>query len=133
MSDVTSETARPCRYCVAAYDSDAEMCGFAHEQPAEVLAPLALAMARMFQTRHPSDEQVGWFMEDASAVADFFDPLPDEWTLRKMRPGRSDEFTARFSVNGVTYVVENGEGHITPVPLDWLRASQRETESAYSG
>jgi hypothetical protein len=42
---------------------------------------LATAMARLFQSRTPSDEQIGWFMEDAEAVVGDFDPPPEKWRL----------------------------------------------------
>ena len=94
MAEPRGENQRPCRWCQAAYGLDAELCEFAHHQPAVVVAPLALAMARMFQTRNPSDEQVGWFMEDASAVVEDFDPLPDEWRPRPPCSTSSGGWTA---------------------------------------
>jgi hypothetical protein len=134
-SDVSDEIVeRPCRYCMAAYGSDAEMCGFAHLQPADVVAPLALKMARSFQGHNPSMEQIGWFMEDAAAVIEDFDPLPEKWSLRKLPLDDEDgEFLARFRINGVTYIIENGEGHCTPVRLATYRGWQREAELSHSG
>jgi len=120
---------RPCRFCRAAYGDDAELCEFAHRQSAEVLAPLATAMARLFQGRNPSDEQVGWFMEDASAVVEDFDPMPDKWRLRTLPTSPHDGFVARFRINDVTYVIEDGEGHCTPVRLATLRQWQREADA----
>lgn len=119
---------RPCQFCRAAYGADAEMCEFSHRQSVEVVAPLATAMARLFQDRNPSDEQIGWFMEDASAVVEDFDPLPEKWRLRRLPDTKYDGFVARFRINDVTYVIEDGEGHIPPVPLARLREWQREAE-----
>jgi hypothetical protein len=119
---------RPCRYCRAAWGNDPELCEFAHHNTPG-LVELATAMARLFQSRTPSDEQIGWFMEDAEAVVGDFDPPPDKWRLRKL-PNSSDQFVARFRINDVTYVIEDGEGHIPPVRLSTLRQWEREADLA---
>ena len=121
--------ARPCKFCLAAYpilfeDGDVTACEWEHRDDPRVYE-LAAAMARLFQKRQPTDEQVGWFLGDADAVVDDFDPVPEKWRLRKL-PDKHLEFAARFRINDVTYVIQDGWGHITPVRLSVLRAAQRE-------
>lgn len=99
----------------------------AHQHPTDIVAPLAIAMAKVFQDKHPADEQVGWFMEDADGVIDDFDPRPERWRIRKL-PDTSHEFVARFRINDVTYVIEDGDGHIPCVRLSTLRQQQREAD-----
>lgn len=117
--------ARPCRYCVAAYKFDAQDCGFTHTTDEPAFYDLATAMACLFQQRNPSDEQVGWFLEDAENVYRDFSPTPDRWRLRRL-PDSGYEFVVRFRINDVTYVIEDGEGHIPPVRLSTYRQWQRE-------
>lgn len=128
-TNVTETNVRPCRYCRAAYGDDAELCEFAHGHSVEEVGTLAAAMARIFQQRNPTDEQIGWFMDDAEAVIEDFDPVPDKWRLRKLPMSVDDEFIVRFRVNDVTYVIENGEGHIPPVRLTTLRTWRKEAEA----
>lgn len=124
---------RPCRYCLAAYPilfdaGDISTCELTHRDEQRVY-DLATAMARLFQQRHPTDEQVGWFVDDADAVVDDFDPVPEKWRLRKL-PDTS-EFDCRFRINEVTYVVQAG-GHKSkelPVRLSRLRGWQREANA----
>jgi len=98
-----------------------------HEQPVEIVGPLAVAIARMIHEVEPTDEQVGWFMEDADAVASDFDPKPDAWTVTKL-PDEED-CVLSFEVNGVAYVVEDGEGHIVPVQREPWRKWRAEAEA----
>jgi hypothetical protein len=123
---------RPCKFCLAAYpilfeDGDVSSCEFEHRDDPRVYA-LATAMARIFQPRPNTDEQIGWFLQDADAVADDFDPPPERWRLRKL-PDGNFEFDARFRVNDVTYVLQSGEEKMTPVRLATLRAWQREANA----
>ena len=120
---------RPCKFCLAAYpilfeDGDVSACEFEHRDDPRVYA-LAAAMARIFQPRPNTDEQIAWFLQDADAVVDDFDPPPEKWKLRKLPDGFS-EFDARFRINGVTYVLQSGDGKPTPVRLATLRSWQRE-------
>ncbi len=128
-ADVPLEAAhpQPCRFC-AANGYDAELCKFAHERPVDTVAPLATKLASIFQQRTPTDEQVGYFMQDAAAIISDFDPLPDVWRVRKLPCGVDDEFVMRFRVNDVTYVVEDAEGYNEPVRLATFRQWQRESE-----
>jgi hypothetical protein len=125
---------RPCRYCLAAYpilfeDGDVSSCEFEHRDDPRVYA-LAAAMARIFQPRPNTDEQIGWFLNDADAVVDDFDPAPDRWRVHKLPDNPRDEFVARFRVNGVTYVLQDGHKEKTvPVRLSALRQWQQEAEA----
>lgn len=118
---------QPCRYCTAAYPQiAAEICEPTHRDEQRVY-DLATAMAALFQARPPSDEQVCWFLQDADAVIDDFDPVPAKWRLRKL-PDDFSEFTARFRINDVTYVLQDGDGYVPPVRLATLRSWQREAD-----
>lgn len=122
---------RPCRYCAAAYEFGADDCEMVHRDEQRIY-DLATAMAKLFQARSPSDEQIGWFLEDAEAVVDDFDPSPERWRLRKL-PDSGDQFVARFRINDVTYVIEDGEGHSPPVRLSTLRQWERDAERVARG
>lgn len=114
---------RPCDYCRANYGehADAEMCEFAHRDTPAIY-DLAHAMARVFQhTRTPTAEQVAWFLEDAEAVIDDFEPMPDRWRVRRL-PDSGDEFLCRFRINDVTYVIQDGEGHVVAERLSTYRS-----------
>lgn len=121
---------RPCRYCTAAYPSIAdEICGDHIHRDEQRVYDLAIAMASVFQHRPPTDEQVGWFLDDASAVVDDFDPPPAKWRVRKL-PDDFSEFDCRFRINGVTYVLQPGEFEkVHPVRLAALRQWQREADA----
>jgi hypothetical protein len=126
---------RPCRYCLAAYpilfeDGDTTSCEFEHRDEQRVY-DLAAAMARVFQQRQPTDEQVGWFLLDADAVVDDFEPAPERWRIRKLPDGKNDDFVMRFRINDVTYVIRDGnKEHVPPVRLSTLREWQREADAA---
>jgi hypothetical protein len=98
-----------CDYMRAAYPSlDAEdTCSeHRHDDPTFTLAR---AMAVAFQQPDPTDEQIGWCMDDAAAVVDDFDPTPDSWTVTE--PEVTDEAGLDFtlSINGRPYVVQPSE------------------------
>jgi hypothetical protein len=126
-------TGRPCKYCLAAYpilfeDGDVTSCEFEHRDEQRVY-DLAAAMARVFQAKEPTDEQVAWFLDDADAVVDDFDPAPERWRVRKL-PDDFSEFDMRFRLNGVTYVVQRADKEkATPVRLSTLRQWQREADA----
>ncbi len=124
---------RPCRFCLAAYpilfeDGDVTACEWEHRDDPRVYA-LAAAMARIFQPRPNTDEQIAWFLQDADAVVDDFDTPPAKWRLRKL-PDGGDEFIGRFRINGVTYVLRDGKDYVPPVRLSTLREWQREADAA---
>jgi len=124
---------RPCRYCLAAYpilfeDDDVTDCEWTHRDEQRVY-DLATAMAAVFQHRPPTDEQVGWFLDDADAVVDDFDPVPARWRVHKL-PDDSSEFVSRFQVNGATCVIRDGDKEkVNPVRLSTLRSWQREADA----
>ena len=128
---------RPCKYCLAAYpilfeDGDVTSCEWEHRNEQRVY-DLAAAMARIFQPRPNTDEQVAWFLQDADAVVDDFDPVPAKWRIRNLPPGKSGEFVMRFRLNDVTYVVqEGGKEKTNPVRLSTLRSWQREANQEAS-
>jgi hypothetical protein len=120
---VASDT-RPCKFCIANVrehlarigwpDSEttatAEDCEFAHRDDPRVYN-LARAMAKVMQSRRPSDEQVAWFLEDANDVVDDFDPPPVEWSVHRLprqANDGADEIEVRLRINGVTYVALEG-------------------------
>lgn len=125
---------RPCKYCLAAYpilfeDGDVTACEWEHRDEQRVY-DLAAAMARVFQARQPSDEQVAWFLSDADAVVDDFEPQPEKWRIRKLPDGKYSEFAARFRINDVTYVIRDGNKEkVPPVRLSTLRERQREADA----
>jgi hypothetical protein len=103
-----NETSK-CRYMQAAYPTlDADDTCSEHRHDEQTFA-LARAMATAFQQPDPTDEQVGWCMDDAAAVVDDFDPTPDAWVVTQ--PEVTDEVGLDFtlSVNGVPYVVQPSE------------------------
>lgn len=110
---------RPCPYCVAGYGLNASDCLFAHEHD---VAPLARELAAAIHETEPSDEQVGWTMEDAEAIFTDFKRTPRTWHVTHFeRP--IDVFDATFRVNGIAYVIEGGEN---PVRLSTWKRWQRE-------
>ena len=119
---------RPCRFCVAYHGehADAEMCEMAHRLDQGVYA-LATEMARKFQPPPVTDERVGWFLEDADAVIDDFDPRPERWRVRKL-PDDGREFVRRFRINDATYVVPDGDGYSPPERLSDYRRAQRDAD-----
>jgi hypothetical protein len=126
--------ARPCKYCLAAYpilfeDGDVTSCEFGHRDEQRVYG-LATAMARVFQPRPTTDERIGWFLQDADAVVDDFDPAPPRWRIRRLPYGKNDDFVLRFRINDVTYVCRDGEDYVPPVRLSVLRGWQREADEA---
>lgn len=125
---------RPCKYCLAAYpilfeDGETTSCEFEHRDEQRVY-DLAAALAAVFQRRPPSDEQVQWFLSDADAVVDDFDPQPERWRIRKLPDGKNDDFVMRFRINDVTYVIQDGDKEkVPPVRLSTLRGWQREADA----
>jgi hypothetical protein len=82
----------------------------------------------------PSDEQIAWFLEDAAAVVDDFDPTPASWSATE--PQLADEPGLEFTmtINDVPYVVQVG-GHKEPAhPLrrstweEWTREADEDAE-----
>lgn len=98
-----------CRYMAAAYpDMEADETCTEHRHDVPTFA-LARAMAEAFQQPNPTDEQVGWCMDDAAAVVDDFNPPPRTWTVTEpqITPESGLDFT--LSINGVPYVIQPSE------------------------
>lgn len=127
---------RPCRYCLAAYPilfegGSTTDCEWTHRDDPRVYG-LAAKLASVFQQRSPTDEQIAWFLADADAVVDDFEPAPEKWRVRNLPLNRYDEFDMKFRLNDVTYVIQSG-GHkevMHPVRLSVLRGWQREANEA---
>jgi hypothetical protein len=117
---------RPCRYCIASWAGvthrlpgdqdrepirpDATDCAMEHRDDQRVY-DLAQAMAKVLQDRHPTDEQIAWFLADADEVVDDFDPVPKRWRVRKLPASANDGdqgIEVRLRINDVTYVVLEG-------------------------
>lgn len=102
-------TPEKCRYMVASYPTlDAEDTCSEHRHDEPTFA-LARAMAVAFQQPNPTDEQVGWCMDDAAAVVDDFDPVPTAWEVTE--PQLTDEAGLEFTltINSREYVVQPSE------------------------
>lgn len=141
-----TQPARPCRYCIANWTgmsnrvpggSDLppilptpEDCETTHRDDPRVYA-LAEAMAKVMQNRKPSDEQIGWFLEDADDVVDDFEPAPEKWRVRKLPTSDNDYdqgIEVRLRINDITYVgLEGGkDSRGSVVKLSTFRSWDRE-------
>lgn len=96
-----------CKFMRAAYPTmaDDDMMCAQHRHEPRVFA-LAEAMARVFQNPEPSDEQIAWFLDDADAVVDDFDPSPDAWVIEDGDYPKESGLDHQFTLNGVAYVVQ---------------------------
>lgn len=102
-------SAEKCKYLQAAYpDLDAEetCSGHRHDEPTFALAT---AMAKAFQGPDPSDEQIGWCMEDASAVVDDFKPAPETWEVSEPELTTEAGLEFTLTINGAEYVIQPSE------------------------
>ena len=116
MSEQSAEidAVEKCCYMVAAYptlDVD-DTCGkYGDHRHDEPTFSLARVMAVLFQKPDPSDEQIAWFLADAAAVVDDFDPTPSEWAIEERPVGEEDSFNLdfAFALSGVEYVVQQAE------------------------
>ena len=100
-----------CRYMDSACPTlGAEDCCGAHRHEDRVFT-LARAMAVIFQKVDPSDEQVAWFLDDADAVVEDFDPTPDAWEVADLKdmPDEMPGIAHMFQINGVEYVLQDAD------------------------
>lgn len=100
-----------CSYMAAAYptlDADDTCHSHRHE---DRIVELARAMAATFQQSGSSDEQIAWFLDDADAVIDDFDPAPESWevTDNEVMPKDLPGIVNRFRINGVEYVLQDSD------------------------
>lgn len=108
-----------CRYMTAAYpnlDADDTCSEHRHDEPTFALAR---AMAAAFQQPNPTDEQIGWCMDDAGAVVGDFDPAPDEWTVTEPKLTNEPGLDVTLTINGVEYVIQENDsgGHVVCYPV----------------
>lgn len=98
----------PCRYMQAAYPTlGAEACTeHRHDEPTFALAR---AFAVTCQSPEPTDEQIGWMLDDAGAIVDDFDPVPTEWTVTEPQVTNEAGLDFTLTVNGVPYVIQQSE------------------------
>lgn len=131
---MTGEQAAPaqCRYMAAAYPSlDADDTCSEHRHDAPTFA-LARAMAVAFQQPEPTDEQIGWCLNDAAAVVDDFDPAPLSWTVTPPELTREVGLDFTLTINGAEYVIQenNSGGHVESHPVsreqydEWIQEAE---------
>lgn len=118
-----------CQYMAAAYPTlnGDDTCS-EHRHEARVFE-LARALASEFQKPDPTDEQIGWFLDDADAVVDDFDPAPDVWEIAGLRsmPEELPGITNLLRINDVEYVIQDSEWEPAhPVSLATYRSWQEE-------
>lgn len=121
-----SDMAEQCRYMQAAYpELDAEdTCDGFHRHEQRVY-DLARAIATAIHECEPTDEQVAWFLNDADAVVDDFDPTPEAWeVVNHGYPEAECGLNHAMRINGVEYVIQES---------DWEPATpiKRETWDAW--
>lgn len=105
----TPDAIRRCRYMVAAYPTlDAEDTCAQHRHDEPTFA-LARAMAVAFQQPEPTDEQIGWCLDDAAAVVDDFEPGTLDWTVTEPQESDVVGIELTLMVNGRDYVVQPSE------------------------
>lgn len=98
-----------CRYMAAAYpilDAEDTCSDHRHDEPT---FSLARAMASVWQQPDPTDEQIGWMLDDAAAVVDDFDPTPDAWEVTEAVVTTTVGLAFTCTVNGVPYVIQDSD------------------------
>lgn len=109
-----------CRYMAAAYPTlDAnDTCETADHRHDEPTFALARAFAIAFQQPDPTDEQIGWCLEDAAAVIDDFAPGTLAWTVTEPQLSDVVGLESELTVNGRPYVIQPSENEPShPVSL----------------
>jgi hypothetical protein len=113
---------------------DCEMHHGEHEaDDPRVIALAAKIAGSCCGTKHPSDEQIAWFLGDADQIVDDFDPAPEAWRVSKLPASRNDgfdEIVQRLRINDITYVaLEGGKGDPgSLVRLSTFRSWQQGTD-----
>ncbi len=117
-------TPEPCRFIAAAYPG--EDC-FDHRHEDRVFDLSRALAAATHENADPTDEQVGWFLADADAMVDDFDPAPGAWVVTAAEPSDESGIDFTLTINGRAYVVQDngGSGEVCqPVARDewesWL-------------
>lgn len=112
MSEAQSADIAPsgkCRYMQAAYPglTAADTCS--EHRHDEFTFALARGLAVVCQQPEPTDEQIGWLMDDAAAVVDDFDPKPETWTVTKPEITNEVGLDFTLTINGIDYVIQQSE------------------------
>lgn len=112
-----------CRYMEAAYPGlvAEDTCGL-HRHDAPTFA-LARELAGVIQGVEPTEEQIGWVLDDAAGFVDDFEEGQTEWNIEAWRPVREPGLIFRMTVNGQEYVVPESEWD-TAHPVsdsEWMR------------
>ena len=123
-----------CRYHAAAYpELDArDTCDDHRDDPRLYDLARAFAVACGHHPE-PSDDVIGWFIEDAEAVIDDFSPEMTAWVVTTPTPPSEEEsFQLDFTltINGEAYVIQQSEWESArPVKRStwesWLEEAER--------
>lgn len=107
-----------CRYMDAAYPTlDAEDTCTEHRHDGPTFA-LARALAVAAQDPNPTDEQIGWLLNDAAAVVDDFNPTPGAWVATEPQVAEIPGLDFTLTINGREYVIqESGQEETHPMSL----------------
>ncbi len=119
----------PCRFIAAAYPG--QEC-FDHRHEARVFDLSRTLAAATHKTADPTDEQAAWFLADADAVVDDFDPTPPEWVVTAAEISNEPGLDFTLTINGRAYVVQDngGSGEVcNPVARDVWESWHAEDEA----
>ena len=121
-----------CRYMAAAYPgSTADETCHSHRHEARTFDLARAFAAGVHETPDPTDEQVGWFLDDADAVVDDFDPVPESWVTTAFEYTGEAGLDLTLTINGRPYVVQDNMGSgeaCTPVARSTWESWTREDE-----
>jgi hypothetical protein len=102
VSDQTTYALAACRYCLAAWGDIGLECDHGERE-----ASIARQIAARIHKQEPTDEQVGWFMDDAEqicAVVRDESPIVTRWEGRTMRLTVSGHRFRVADEGGLVYV-----------------------------
>jgi hypothetical protein len=102
-----------CRWCRAAWPT---VDGFPCDHT-EWDGQIAAALAAQIHGPNPTDEQVGWFIEDGALVSGYIKE-PCELSIRKLRGTRTHD--PRFSINGLIFGNDFGADSDGDSSLEYL-------------
>ncbi|MDI1288691.1 MAG: hypothetical protein PSX37_01910 [bacterium] len=105
-----------CEFCRAAWPSLTGDDFFHGDDPR--LPDIARALADVAQGPNPTDEQVGWFIDDADAIVGDWPGHPGPWVITDWNHSPTDPecpeeswvgIDLTFTLNGVPYVIQESE------------------------